>query len=112
MHGMQAVHVFRGRNRAEHHSLVHVVGQRQLHEDSMYIRVLIELQNRLREPILTHSGVEMHLVALNPHIFARATLKAHIRLAVRARAHAHHRQLHLDVPTRAQNGHIAAQLAL
>mmetsp|Transcript_25851 Transcript_25851/g.63615 ORF Transcript_25851/g.63615 Transcript_25851/m.63615 type:complete len:353 (-) Transcript_25851:38-1096(-) len=95
---VEPVHVLAQADGAQDLLLVHVLGQRQLHQDAVarWVRVEVahHLEHLLLRGALRHLVVERHDAGL----VARLALHAHVRLAVRPAAHDHHRQpRHLPV---------------
>ena len=87
---MEPVRVLRGRDGVDHEVFVQVAGQRQLHEDAMHSRVVVQLVDQRQQVRLRGIGVQLVLVRIHADFDGLLALVADVDLARRVLADQNH----------------------
>ena len=89
---MEAIHVFVGIDGVDNGVGINLVWQRQLHQDSVHIRIRVQLIDQTQQFSFARSVRELMLKGFHAGLERLLALVAHIDLACRILAYQHDRQ--------------------
>jgi hypothetical protein len=78
--GMEPVHVLRRIDRSQHRRLVHVIRQRELHEDPVDGVVRVQVRDELEDLALGRIGGKAVVPRVDPCLLGRLVLRADVRV--------------------------------
>ena len=104
------VHILGRINRVDHKVFVQMIGQRQLHQNTMHRRVIVQAVNQCQQIGLRGFGIQLVLIGIHPDLDGHLSLGAHINLRCGVFAHQHHGQTRRDAVIILQPRHMHRHL--
>ena len=107
---MKPVHVLGRIDRVDNQILVQMLRQRQLHQNAMHRRIIVQRLHQRQQISLGNIHVALILEAVHPNLDRLLTLRTDVDLAGRILAHQHHGQTRRDAVVRFQPGNMGGNL--